>query len=85
MSPDTYLSGAQRFGLLVFLWCVLGILTWLVIGKVLPHFLEWPAFIGWPLIAFMATAFVSLYLGAFKMSARVLSGSYPGDVLPRHG
>ena len=79
MAPDTHLSAASRLGLLVFLWAVLAALSWLLVGKVLPHLLELPAIIGWPLVVFVATALLSLCLGALKMSARLLSGSYPAD------
>lgn len=79
MSPDTELALPTRLGLLVFLWAVLAILTWLAVGKMLPHMLGWPP-LGWVVLVFAVPAFVSLYLGAFSMSARVLSGRYPGDL-----
>ncbi len=78
MSPDTELSMPARLGLLVFLWAVLAAITWLTVGRVLPHFLGWPC-IGWVLIVFIVLGFISLYVGAIKMSTRVLSGSYPAD------
>jgi hypothetical protein len=75
------LSGGARLGLLAFLWGVLAALTWLALTGAVPHLSGW-GLPGWLLLAFMATVFVSLYLGAATMSRRLVRGEYvPGAVV----
>ena len=71
-----HLPWPVRLSLLGFLWGVLALLTWLIVGRVLPHLLPIPV-AGGVLGVFMATVLVSLYLGAVQMTARVLRGEYP--------
>ena len=70
------LAWPARLGLLSFLWGVVALLTWLIVGRVLPHLLPIPV-AGGVLGVFMATVLVSLYLGAVQITARVLRGAYP--------
>jgi hypothetical protein len=76
MITTTLWSWPTRLGYLAFLWIVLALLTWLVVGRVLPHFLDIP-FVGGLVALFMTTVFVSMYLAAIQMTRAVVSGQYP--------
>ena len=77
MQPTKALTWPARIGYLIFLWAVLALLTAVTVGKVLPHLVEIPV-VGWPIGLFMATVFLSLYLGAIQMTGRILTGGYAG-------
>jgi hypothetical protein len=78
MASATAYSWPARAGLLLFLWVVLLAITLLAARTVVPHVLTIPV-LGWILAVFFATVFVSLYLGAVRMSVRLLTGRYPED------
>lgn len=81
MASATAYSWPARAGLLIFLWVVLVAITLLAARTVVPHALTIPV-LGWVLAVFFATVFVSLYLGAVRMSVRLLTGRYPNDAPP---
>jgi hypothetical protein len=76
MRPSSELSRPARLGLLLFLWSVLAAITLLMGGKVLPHVVELPL-VGWPLVAFLGTGILAMWLGALRLSASVIRGDYP--------
>jgi len=81
MASATAYSWPARAGLLIFLWAVLAAITLLAARTVVPHVLTIPL-LGWMFAIFFATVFISLYLGAVRMSARLLTGRCPGDAPP---
>jgi hypothetical protein len=78
MASVTAYSWPARASLLIFLWVVLLAITLLAARTVVPHVLTLPV-LGWILAVFFATVLVSLYLGAVRMSVRLLTGRYPDD------